>query len=247
MKALLLLFVLLPAFAIAANPWCDFSTNHCYEIVNGFQMMWDEAKILASGRSYQSGNAGGCGYLATFNTQNEITLALQNGIGSRTLVYTGGQRGWADTDMTWSWVTAPGAPVPFYTMTCAGGRAFAGNNVVPLTEGPVNGMPNAWYQPEPQCAGETNVVWFQGQWSDWATHNTKLNADYVVEYSKDACPDTDQDGVADNVDNCKFVHNPSQTDTDHDGTGDACDSDCHNCANNLRTRICQRSPATIGC
>jgi len=35
--------------------------------------------------------------------------------------------------------------------------------------------------------------------------------------------DTDGDGVTDDVDNCKFVRNPSQADYDHDGCGDACD------------------------
>jgi MYXO-CTERM domain-containing protein len=38
--------------------------------------------------------------------------------------------------------------------------------------------------------------------------------------------DYDQDGRADDVDNCPFVANPSQTDSDGDGHGDSCD----NCA-----------------
>jgi sugar lactone lactonase YvrE len=37
--------------------------------------------------------------------------------------------------------------------------------------------------------------------------------------------DADRDGVLDDADNCKGVANPDQLDTDHDGIGDACDSD----------------------
>jgi hypothetical protein len=38
-----------------------------------------------------------------------------------------------------------------------------------------------------------------------------------------ASGDADGDGVPDHLDNCVFVVNPDQTDTDHDGVGDACD------------------------
>jgi hypothetical protein len=40
--------------------------------------------------------------------------------------------------------------------------------------------------------------------------------------------DTDQDGVPDSSDNCPNTANPDQTDTDGDGTGDACDADDDN-------------------
>src|SRR5688500_14983457 len=35
--------------------------------------------------------------------------------------------------------------------------------------------------------------------------------------------DTDGDGIIDSTDNCPSVANSSQLDSDHDGTGDACD------------------------
>jgi hypothetical protein len=38
-------------------------------------------------------------------------------------------------------------------------------------------------------------------------------------------PDTDGDGVNDNVDNCPLTYNPGQEDSDGDGTGDFCDPD----------------------
>lgn len=40
--------------------------------------------------------------------------------------------------------------------------------------------------------------------------------------------DEDGDGIPDLTDNCIFAYNPSQQDSDHDGTGNACDSDCPN-------------------
>jgi len=42
------------------------------------------------------------------------------------------------------------------------------------------------------------------------------------------CIDTDGDGINDDLDNCPSAHNPSQNDSDSDGIGNACDSDCPN-------------------
>ncbi len=47
-------------------------------------------------------------------------------------------------------------------------------------------------------------------------------------YGVRPAPDTDGDGVADSVDNCATVANPSQTDTNSDGYGNRCDPDLNN-------------------
>ena len=41
-------------------------------------------------------------------------------------------------------------------------------------------------------------------------------------------PDSDDDGVVDPNDNCPDIYNPSQTDSDRDEIGNACDEDCPN-------------------
>jgi uncharacterized repeat protein (TIGR01451 family) len=50
-------------------------------------------------------------------------------------------------------------------------------------------------------------------------------ADNYREETTGIGPDADGDGVALGGDNCPTVFNPDQTDTDQDGTGDACDTD----------------------
>ncbi len=57
-----------------------------------------------------------------------------------------------------------------------------------------------------------------------------MNADLKV----DAVGDSDGDGLADNIDNCPLIANPTQTDTDGDGRGDVCDN-CPTVANPLQT------------
>lgn len=47
---------------------------------------------------------------------------------------------------------------------------------------------------------------------------------FVVNVTVDE--DADADGAADAVDNCPNLFNPSQRDSDRDGTGDLCDADC---------------------
>src|SRR5262252_1919385 len=57
-----------------------------------------------------------------------------------------------------------------------------------------------------------------------AACNSALGIDHTT-LAIDALADSDGDGVADELDNCPSLPNPSQSDVDHDGIGDACD-DC---------------------
>lgn len=50
----------------------------------------------------------------------------------------------------------------------------------------------------------------------------------TYEYIPNDAPDTDEDGVFDNADNCTLVPNASQVDVDGDGYGNACDADVNN-------------------
>jgi hypothetical protein len=59
-----------------------------------------------------------------------------------------------------------------------------------------------------------------------------------------APPDSDGDGVSDDVDNCPTVANPDQLDTDGDGMGDACDPFPKD-PSNAALVMCQAALATI--
>ena len=50
----------------------------------------------------------------------------------------------------------------------------------------------------------------------------------MIEYDGEAPPDSDGDGINDNIDNCPTIYNEDQADFDLDGEGDACDSDDDN-------------------
>lgn len=57
---------------------------------------------------------------------------------------------------------------------------------------------------------------------DWCSLLLQDNCPYVKNYHQ---ADTDEDGVGDDCDNCPSASNPDQLDTDGDGQGDECDND----------------------
>lgn len=61
--------------------------------------------------------------------------------------------------------------------------------------------------------------------------NSALQTDVDNDLVGDQCDnneDIDEDGHQNNQDNCPYISNANQADHDHDGQGDACDSDDDN-------------------
>jgi hypothetical protein len=73
-------------------------------------------------------------------------------------------------------------------------------------------------------SGTGRHSFWAGQWAEYSPDfNFFLGADvcYV-----DMVPDSDNDGVGNDIDNCRHIYNPDQVDIDGDGIGEACDYMC---------------------
>ena len=70
-----------------------------------------------------------------------------------------------------------------------------------------------------------NVLMATGTWYNATATPGTINAQQQSGEIVMAPGDADGDGILDDVDNCPETYNPTQTDTDGDGMGDACDPD----------------------
>jgi hypothetical protein len=87
----------------------------------------------------------------------------------------------------------------------------------------------SWYDPRlmdytlPETGYYTIAVF------DFASGScTEAPYTYTLYYTNLGYPDTDDDGIYDNLDNCVDVYNPDQANCDGDAMGDACDPDDDN-------------------
>jgi len=70
-------------------------------------------------------------------------------------------------------------------------------------------------------AGNTVNAKIVVQGQDFSGHNVSFTASVPVSFT--TVKDSDGDGVPDSIDNCPFVFNPSQIDSNGNGVGDCCD------------------------
>ena len=110
---------------------------------------------------------------------------------------------------------------PFYTVTISAGcyvGAFAGG---------------AYYS-QAECHATVDPVIYLDQAAfdaKYGENSFQLSDYYGLSFSEnvgDVSADADDDGVVDSIDNCTYVSNPAQRDTDSDGFGNICDPDFDN-------------------
>ena len=97
---------------------------------------------------------------------------------------------------------------------------------------PANGTANLLVTGDQLCITYTPFFSFVGSDEICITvcDQTDLCSDAIVpvEVVPNGCPDTDGDGICDQVDNCVLIPNPDQADCDNDNEGDVCEPDSDN-------------------
>ena len=136
----------------------------------------------------------------------------------------------------------PGGQVTFFAGNYHGDPGVFGSLIVDGTPYAFTGSPGLPGAVEPSqivCEGAPAVVKWQSVTVGGLAnglHSINTTATSAVEDGWPGCfpadlniqcpdePDTDGDGIQDDVDNCPDTANPDQADTDGDGIGDACDA-----------------------
>jgi len=68
--------------------------------------------------------------------------------------------------------------------------------------------------------------YFKGALDEVRIYNRALSEDEIYDlYTDTGTPDSDDDGISDNVDNCPGIANSDQLDSDSDGIGDVCEDE----------------------
>ena len=99
-----------------------------------------------------------------------------------------------------------------------------------ITEyGPFSNIQSLFYWSATENATVDTSAWVMFMASGYQdTQSKHSNWHAWAVQSGDVSADADDDGVVDSVDNCTFVSNPAQRDTDSDGFGNFCDPDFDN-------------------
>jgi hypothetical protein len=132
-----------------------------------------------------------------------------------TLVYEPYQNGIVIPGTWQSWDVDAGMVWSSRTVACSNGGVIAGGGGAPFY---------SIQQIATMCPGAIVTGFGVNIGSNNPGYNVYADLIKFNASTYDFEPDTDNDGIGDGIDNCRFTPNSDQTDTDGDGIGDACDA-----------------------